>query len=140
MPTIVRLAREEDILSLEDLFFRFSDWKLERNTILRKTINDDNGEMLVAECDGEIVGFLHQVFFVDPLHAGVNSDITSLFVKEGYRRRGIASQLLQKAIQNAKKRKVREIHVTTREDNNTAIRFYEKLGFKKEGILFETNP
>ncbi|NIQ05105.1 MAG: GNAT family N-acetyltransferase, partial [Candidatus Korarchaeota archaeon] len=70
----------------------------------------------------------------------VNSDITSLFVKEGYRRRGIASQLLQKAIQNAKKRKVREIHVTTREDNNTAIRFYEKLGFKKEGILFETNP
>ncbi len=96
--------------------------------------------MLVAEYDSELVAFLHQVFFVDPLHAGVNSDITSLFVKEDCRRRGIASQLLQKAIQNAKRRKVKEIHVTTRKDNKTAIRFYEKNGFKKQGILLETNP
>ncbi len=140
MPTIVRLAREVDIPCLEELFLRFSDWELERNATLREAINDPNGELLVAEYDSELVAFLHQVFFVDPLHAGVNSDITSLFVKEDCRRRGIASQLLQKAIQNAKRRKVKEIHVTTRKDNKTAIRFYEKNGFKKQGILLETNP
>jgi len=140
MPAIVRLAREGDIPSLEELFFEFSGWELERNAALREAINDLNGELLVAEYDGELVAFLHQVFFVDPLHAGANSDITSLFVKEDYRRRGIASQLLQKALQSAKRREVIEIHVTTRKDNKAAIKFYEKIGFKKEGILFETNP
>jgi len=70
----------------------------------------------------------------------VNSDITSLFVKEEHRRKGIASQLMQKAIENAKRRKVIEIHVTTREDNQKAIRFYQEHGFTREGVLFELNP
>jgi ribosomal protein S18 acetylase RimI-like enzyme len=66
--------------------------------------------------------------------------MTSLFVKEEYRRKGIASSMIEKAIENAKRRKVIEIHVTTRENNRTAIKLYEKLEFTKEGILFEKNP
>jgi len=136
----IRLAGEEDIPILEELFLEFSDWHLQRGETLRNVIKDTDGELLVVEYDGCIVAFLHQIFYVDPLHAGVNSDITSLFVKEEHRRKGIASQLMQKAIENAKRRKVIEIHVTTREDNQEAIRFYQEHGFTREGVLFELNP
>jgi hypothetical protein len=37
-------------------------------------------------------------------------------------------------------RKVKEVHVTTREDNNEAMKFYEKHGFNKAGILFKSSP
>lgn len=137
---IIRKAREEDISVLEDLFSRLSNWNLLRRESLREAINDSNGELLVVQIDDQIAGFLHQVFFIDPLHAGLNSDITSLFVKEEYRRRGVGSSLVQKALENAKRRKIIETHVTTREDNKVAIRFYQKLGFTREGVLFEKNP
>jgi len=140
MKVTIRKAKEEDIQVLEDLFLDFSDWNLSRRKILHEAINDPTGELLVAESADQTIGFLHQVFFVDPLHAGLNSNITSLFVKEEFRRTGIASSLVQKAVESAKRREVIEIHVTTRENNQPAIRFYEKLGFTKEGVLFEKNP
>ncbi|MCK4668871.1 GNAT family N-acetyltransferase [Candidatus Bathyarchaeota archaeon] len=140
MSIAIRLAIEEDIPVLEELFLEFSSWNLQRSETLLKAIKDPNGELLVAESNGQVVAFLHQIFFIDPLHAGLNSDITSLFVKEGCRRKGIASSLVEKAVENAKRRNVIEIHVTTRESNRTAMELYEKLGFTKEGILFERNP
>lgn len=140
MSMTIRKASEEDISVLEDLFSRFSSWNLHRRESLREAINDANGELLVVQIDDQIAGFLHQVFFVDPLHAGLNSDITNLFVKEEYRRRGVGSSLVQKALENAKRRNVIEIHVTTREDNKVAMKFYQKLGFTREGVLFEKNP
>ena len=140
MSITIRKARNDDIQVLEDLFSEFSDWNLSRQESLLEAINDPNGELLVAEFDNQVVSFLHQIFFVDPLHAGVNSDITSLFVREEYRRKGIASSLVCKAVENAKRRKVSEIHVTTRENNQIAIRFYQELGFTREGVLFEKNP
>lgn len=140
MHIIIRKAKDDDVQVLEDLFSEFSSWKLSRHESLLKAIGDPNGELLVAEYDDQVVGFLHQIFFVDPLHAGVNSDITSLFVKEGYRGKGLASSLVNKAVENAKRRKVLEIHVTTRENNQKAIGFYQKHGFTREGVLFEKNP
>jgi len=140
MSITIRLAREEDIPVLEELFLDFSNWNLQRSETLLKAIKDPNGELLVTESNGQVVAFLHQIFYIDPLHAGLNSDITSLFVKEGYRRKGIASSMIEKAVENAKRRNVIEIHVTTRENNRTAMELYEKLEFTKEGVLFEKNP
>lgn len=140
MSIAIRLAREEDVPVLEDLFLEFSSWNLQRSETLLKAIKDPDGELLVAESNGKVVAFLHQIFFIDPLHAGLNSDITNLFVKKGCRRKGIASSLVEKAVENAKRRNVIEIHVTTRENNRTAMELYEKLEFTKEGILFEKNP
>ncbi len=136
----IRSAQATDAEVLESLFKEFFDWQLERADSIRKAICDPNAELLVAEADGELVAFIHQVFFQDPLHAGLNSIITNLFVREKHRRRGIASALIAKTIENARARAVQEIHVTTRSDNTQAIDFYKKLGFHKEGILLEMNP
>ena len=140
LPIIIRQAKEEDTPVLEDLYLQFSQWPLERGVALRKIVKEKTSELLVAESNQEIVGFIHQIFFLDPVHAGLNSYITSLFVKEPYQGKGIGSQLLQKAIENAKKRGVIEVHVDTEENNAKAVEFYQKRGFKKAGVMFESNP
>ena len=140
MMATIRKARMEDVKILEALFLEFSNWNLNRQKSLHEVIDDPNGILLVAEYNDQVVGLIHQVFFIDPLHAGHNSNITNLFVKEKFRRKGIASSLVQRAIEEAKRRKVVEIHVTTRKDNLKAINFYQELGFRKEGLLFEKNP
>jgi len=122
------------------LFEEFSGWHLERSVSILKAISDSDGELLVAEVDGLIVGFVNQVFLEDLLHAGLNSLITDLFVRKEHRGRGIGSELVKNALGSAKTREVKEAHVTTREDNHEAMKFYEKHGFNKAGILFESSP
>lgn len=140
MSIIIRQAEERDTPVLEDLFLQFSEWPLQRGQTLRKIMKETTSELLVAESNQEIIGLIHQIFFLDPVHAGLNSFITSLFVKEPHRKKGIGSQLLQKAIENAKKKSVIEVHVDTEENNTKAIEFYQKHGFRKVGVMFENNP
>jgi ribosomal protein S18 acetylase RimI-like enzyme len=125
---------------LEELYLQFTNWPLPRSEALRKTVKDPNCELLVAEIKGQVVGFAHQVFFLDIVHAGLLSNITSLFVKEEHRRKGIASKLIQAALASAKNKKVVEVHLDTKEYNKQAIRLYGKLGFKRVGVTFECNP
>jgi ribosomal protein S18 acetylase RimI-like enzyme len=140
MSVAIRLAREEDVPVLEELYLQFTNWILQRKEALRKAVEDPNCELLVAEFNEHIVGFAHQSFFLDVVHAGLISYITSLFVKEENREKGVASKLIQVALTNAKNRKVVEDHLDTKEYNEQAIRLYEKSGFKRVGITFECNP
>ena len=125
---------------MEDLFLQFSEWPLQRSQTLHKIMKDPASELLVAESDQEIVGLIHQIFFLDPFHAGLNSYITSLFVKEPHRQKGIGTQLLERVIEDAKKKGVVEVHVDTEDDNTEAIEFYQTHGFKKAGLIFESTP
>jgi len=137
---IIRRAEEKDTPVLEDLLLQLSEWTLQRDRTLHRIMRETTGELLVAESDQEIVGLIHQIFFLDPVHAGLNSYITSLFVKESHRKKGLGLRLLQKAIENAKKKGVIEVHVDTEENNVRAMEFYQKSGFKKVGVVFEYNP
>jgi len=137
---VIRQAEEKDTPVLEDLFLQFSEWPLQRGQTLRKIMKETTSELLVAESNQKIVGLIHQIFFLDPVHAGLNSYITSLFVREPHRKKGIGSQLLKKAMENAEKKGVIEVHVDTEEDNTRAIDFYQKHGFKKVGVILENNP
>jgi len=135
---VIRRAKLKDAKALEDLFLQASKLSLERAEILQKLLKDANAELIVSEFNCEVVGFIHQVFVLDPFHGGVNSYITNLFVKESCRNIGVGSQLVKKALENAKKKRgVMEVHVDTEESNMNAIRFYEKHGFRKVGIILE---
>jgi len=133
----IRRAKLKDVRVLENLFLQASNSPLERGEILRKVLKDVNSELVVSEFSGEVVGFIHQVFVLDPFHGGLNSYIVNLFVKESCRNMGIGLQLVRKALENAEKRGVIEVHVDTEEDNVNAIKFYEKHGFRKVGIILE---
>jgi ribosomal protein S18 acetylase RimI-like enzyme len=137
LSTVIRHAKLKDVKALEHLFLQHSNLPLERSEILRKVLKDANSELIVSEANGEVVGFIFQIFILDPFHGGVNSYIMNLFIRESYRDIGIGSQLIKKALENAEKRGVIEVHVDTEEDNVNAIKFYEKHGFRKVGIMLE---
>ena len=69
-------------------------------------------------------------------------EITNVAVDEAYKRRGIASKLLQKAIDQCGQLEIKDITLEVRVSNEPAISLYEKFGFRSEGIRpsFYENP
>ncbi len=136
----IRPANEKDVLSLvilaEEFMPREAD-KEKRVTILKQALRNPDYEMLVAELEGEIVGFIDQWVIHDFTHGAKHSYIHNLYVSSKHRRRGIASELLQEAMKKAENLGVSEIHVTTRFDNKSAINLYRKYGLVKEHLQLE---
>ena len=58
--------------------------------------------------------------------------ISSIYVDEPYRNKGIAGSLLFTAISYLKEHKESSISISVGDFNKTAIKFYEKNGFKKD--------
>ena len=71
-----------------------------------------------------------------------DADITNVFVREEYRRRGIAEEMLRKLMTDSKDIGARNFTLEVRSSNTAAIRLYEKLGFRSEGVRpgFYDNP
>ncbi|MCL4385323.1 MAG: GNAT family N-acetyltransferase [Actinobacteria bacterium] len=56
--------------------------------------------------------------------------IHSFYIKKGFRNKGIGSILLKKSIEILKKDNIKKLELTVDPKNQTAIRLYEKFGFK----------
>lgn len=65
------------------------------------------------------------------------AEIRTLCVDEPYRKQGIATELIQKALDLLEKKKMRKIVARSKSDNTTALKIFEKMGFEKEGYFRE---
>ncbi|MFD2342142.1 GNAT family N-acetyltransferase [Sinorhizobium terangae] len=75
-----------------------------------------NGPVIVADCGGEIAGFLA---------LSADGFVTALYLDESHRGVGIGTALLREA----KKRAKSELRLWTFEHDTSAQRFYEREGF-----------
>ncbi len=90
--------------------------------------------VLVAEAEGEIVGFcefevsLSSIVFKKRRYLYLHD----LFIKQGYRKRGIGRMLMQRLAEIAKERKCAHSRIELDVDagNKEALAFYNKFGFK----------
>ncbi|MCK5779632.1 MAG: GNAT family N-acetyltransferase [Psychrilyobacter sp.] len=57
-------------------------------------------------------------------------------IKKEYRQKGYGKKLLENSIEILKKNKIEKISLTTSIKNIKGIKLYEKIGFKKEEVLF----
>ena len=91
-------------------------------------IRDDENNLIVAAA-GMIIS-------ID------TADIMNVSVKEEYRRKGLASNLLDTLLGEGRKRGVKDFTLEVRENNHAARKLYEKKGFAFEGIRpkFYSNP
>ena len=105
--------------------------------MLKKSLQDHSCTVYVAEVAEKIVGFIEMRVFPDFAEGMPIAIIQNLIVKEDYRKLGIGSKLIQKANETAEKQNVAEIHVWTEFNNQQAIDFYTKHGFKKKALLLE---
>mgnify|MGYP001243188722 CR=1 FL=1 len=145
---LIRKATEEDAeqmaqfkmqISGESDFLSFGRNEIEitaetERRIIQSENSTDNSVVIIALIDGEIAGFITFKGGVKmrKRHAGE----MGISVREKYWGLGIGSFLLEVLIEWAKGTQIiRKIDLLTRADNVTAIRLYEKYGFKKEGLL-----
>ena len=65
------------------------------------------------------------------------AEIRTLCVDEDYRKRGIATQLIETTLDLLKKNKVRKLVARSKADSTVAIKLFEKMGFEREGYFRE---
>ena len=95
-------------------------------------LTDYNTIALVAKADNEVAGFVIIQIELDNNEFG---HIVTLNIAPNYRHKGIATKLMQEIESLLKQRGVSECHLEVREDNNPAIKLYQKLGYQTMGKL-----
>jgi len=140
MEVSIRRLRLNEVEKLEKLYQEYMRIDESRHATICESFEDEDSQIMVAEADGKLVGMSHQIFYADPLHAGECSNILFLYVTESFRRQGIGTSLLARAVKSARERGVLEVHISTRAENKTAVKLYEEFGFECAGPLFECTP
>ena len=112
-----------ELLEIEEAIFN------EPNPLLYAMIESRPMEgFIVAEEDGEIVGYLLGTLLMD------EARILLIAVKDKYRRRGIGSRLAKEYIESVRGR-ASMIRLEVRTSNLAAQTFYFKLGFRFIGMV-----
>ena len=83
---------------------------------------------LVAEEDGEIIGFAGVVIVLD------EGDITNVAVKKSRQREGLGRLLIESLVRLVAELNVVVLHLEVRESNEQAISLYRRVGFESVGI------
>jgi len=89
-------------------------------------------DVLVAEVDGNVVGFLVLAFV--PTLSGLRALLDDQAVDPGYRRQGLGAALVEAAIQRASRRGATHLLVDTSRGDRAARDFYQACGFEAGGI------
>jgi GNAT superfamily N-acetyltransferase len=89
-------------------------------------------DVLVAEVDGEVVGFLVLSFV--PALSGLRALLDDLAVDPAYRRQGIGAALVEAAIQRASRHGATHLLVDTSRGDPIARDFYQACGFEAGGV------
>ena len=82
----------------------------------------------VAVFENEVVGYICVNYLIDEGH------ILNLAVHPDLRRRGIATALVEKVLDELKERGCKSLSLEVRVSNHDAIQFYERFGFRPVGF------
>lgn len=96
-------------------------------------LTDYNTIGLVAKVNSDIAGFiLSQIEVEDELLYG---HIITINVGPSFRRKGVATKMLQETEQILRDRGITECHLEVREDNAAALKLYANRGYQKVSKL-----
>ena len=123
--TFAHLYRPEDL----DAFlssFGIADWEAE--------LGDPTYAFCVGEAGGQAVGYVK----LGPLKLPVETDrpallLDQLYVLKEHHGAGIAHELMDWALAEAKRRGAEELYLTVFTENHRARRFYDRYGFEAVG-------
>lgn len=153
---VIRYAKREELESVNKLreqvnevhvngrpdIFRADGWPLIEPNIYTR-FDEDNSGVIVADLEGEIVGFAVVQYILRPETSFVKArrfyHIEEFGVDENHRRKGIATALIKFAKEDAKKRGFERIELNMWEFNEGALAFYESVGFKTYRRYMESN-
>lgn len=114
----------EQLSMLDKLCVGADGWSADS---FRSEVKKDNGHVLYITDSSSVIAL------ISGYHAVGEGDITSVAVHPDYRRKGLASALIE-AFENALPDDTESIFLEVRESNNGAAALYEKCGFKKLSV------
>lgn len=151
----IRKARKEDMKAVQDLRYKLSKYEKEigLNIAVPEWGYTEVGEtdynyflnkqfIYVAEEDEKIVGFITgEILPKKEWYTVQLGTINNLYVLEDYRHKGIGKQLMQTMINSFKEKGIETFELYAFSNNVDALKFYEKLGFKKYNVqmLYQKN-
>ena len=96
----------------------------------REITGDPNHELLVADLDGDVAGFLQLSYLPHLTYTGRwRAQIEGVRVEPSRRSQGVGRALIEEAISRARARDCHLVQLTTDRRRPDALRFYTKLGF-----------
>lgn len=140
----IKLSQEEDFDQIFELLKQF--WpnqsldKLAMEQIYLKGLRSNNQTYLVAATkDNKIIGFVSLYIKNNLWQCGNLSHIDELIVDQDYRKKGIATLLLNKIIVEAKKNDCKRVELDSAFHREAAHEFYKRKGFENRAYLFSKN-
>ena len=112
------------VLSIEE---QNSDYPWSQLQFTTSIENNDN-LCYCLSLNGKTVGYLIAMLAVD------TADILNIGIDPDYQRQGYATDLLNRLIEELRKRHIREILLEFRAGNKSTIQFYKKQGFEKISV------
>lgn len=114
-----------DVLSRESIEEGLDDWYSEER--VRDSIVWARALMLVADQDGEIVGFAHATWGTD----SGEGNILRVYVDPDARGEGIGGRLLEETCQTLFEQGVERVKAMVLDANEPGKRFYSEFGFER---------
>jgi len=129
----VRAAGPADAPAVAELLVEFNGEGLPAEALARRMEEVRSLETaFLGEWDGEAAGLL--VLRLVPTLSGAQdwAEITEMYVRPQFRRRGIGRALMEAALGCGRQRGCREFHLLVDPSNETALAFYARLGFQAD--------
>ena len=102
-------------------------------------IQDEAHEVnaLVAEVDGEIVGFAHHRGYARPAEGGSGLFLDDLFTAAHVRGKGVGRALINRLADMARERGAAKVRWVTAADNATAQRLYDDIAERTDWVTYD---
>ena len=134
---MIRLATENDATQLDILNCEFNgEGETSLENIIHSLKNNKQEVIVVAEVDGMLVGFICVQLKKSFCYDDFMPEITEVYVKEDYRKRGIASAMITFAETYCSRNyPLHKFELLTGRENQTAQPLYGKLNYMDDEEL-----
>jgi ribosomal protein S18 acetylase RimI-like enzyme len=138
----IRKATINELDSLTELFDSYrvfykqdSDTEAAKSFLKERLLNEDS-VVFIAYDESNPIGFVQLYPTFSSVSMKRSWVLNDLYVNASARKKGFGEKLIQKAIEFAEETGAKGLSLETGQDNVTAQRLYEKIGFKKESNYF----
>ena len=131
----IRAAEVNDAAALAQLMCElgYETTKSEMQMRLEPIVTDERLRTFVAVYDGKVCGMIGTLTYPSIEHNDPSGRIVVLVILKTMRRRGIGRALIATAEKDFAQRGIRRVALNTRLTREDAHKFYESLGYQRNG-------
>jgi len=134
----IRVADMNDAAALAQLMCElgYETTKLEMQIRVERIMFDERCHTFVAVHDGKVCGMIGTITYPSYEHNDLSGRIVALVILSTMRRHGIGRALIATAEKDFAQNGVRRVALNTRLARGDAHKFYESLGYERNGFRF----